>query len=194
MREILHLLKNAYHIQLLPVRQVPPFDWLTIVTLLVSGESTLHQVTGYTFWSTIENFSASCQVLRGSILLPPRHPRFFARMARWRLGNVEWFAIFKGIMGFSVPSIIWVDKVLRQITRQRRALAQFQPLEMPKICPFYVSYCNTMRHIPQEYKYLIIYKRLRSFICRMLLIQPGLYFFIPRNRLLIETYLGTNTS
>ena len=51
-----------------------------------------------------------------------------------------------------------------------------------------------MRHIPQEYKYLIIYKRLRSFICRMLLIHPGLYFFIPRNRLLIETYLGTNTS
>ena len=32
------------------------FDWLTIVTPLVSGESTLHQVTGYTFWSSIENF------------------------------------------------------------------------------------------------------------------------------------------
>ena len=47
MCEILYLLKNAYHIQLLPVGQVPPFDWLTIVTPLVSGESTLHQVTGY---------------------------------------------------------------------------------------------------------------------------------------------------
>ena len=33
--------------QLLPVRQMPPFDWLTIVTPLVSGESTFHQVTGY---------------------------------------------------------------------------------------------------------------------------------------------------
>ena len=140
--------------------------------------------TGYTFWSSIENFSAFCQVLRGSILLPPRHPHVLARMARWQFGNVDWFAIFKRIMCFSVPSIIWVGKVLRQITRQRRAL---HPLEMPKIC-------NTMRHIPQEDKYLIIYNRLRSFICRMLLIQPGLFFFILLSRLLIETFLGTEAS
>ena len=55
-----------YFIQLEPVRQVLPFDWLTIVTPLVSGESTFHQVTGYELRvilfearSTIENFSAS---------------------------------------------------------------------------------------------------------------------------------------
>ena len=94
------------------------------------------RITGYTFWSSIENFSAFCQVLRGSILLPPRHPYVLARMARWQFGNVDWFAIFKGIMCFSVPSIIWVGTVLKQITRQRRALAQFHPLEIPKICPF----------------------------------------------------------
>ena len=75
--------------QLLPVRQMPPFDWLTIVTPLVSGESTFHQVTGYELRvilfearSTIENFSAFCHVLRGSILLPPCYPRVFPRMAR----------------------------------------------------------------------------------------------------------------
>ena len=130
------LILKGYHIQRQPPRQVPRFNWLTIVTPLVSGESTFHQVTGYELRvmlfearSTIENFSAFCQVLRGSILLPPRHPRVFARMARWQLGNVKWFAIFKGIIGFSVPSIIWVDKVLRKITRQRRALAQFHPLD-----------------------------------------------------------------
>ena len=39
---------------------------------------------GYTFFSSIENFSAYCPVLRGSILLPPRHPSVFARMARWQ--------------------------------------------------------------------------------------------------------------
>ena len=39
----------------------------------------------YTFFSSIENFSAYCPVLRGSILLPPRHPIVFARMARWQL-------------------------------------------------------------------------------------------------------------
>ena len=36
------------------------------------------------FWSSIENFSACSRVLRGSILLPPRHPSTFARMARWQ--------------------------------------------------------------------------------------------------------------
>ena len=40
---------------------------------------------GYTFWSSIGNFSAYSRVLRGSILLPPRHPSIFARMARWQL-------------------------------------------------------------------------------------------------------------
>ena len=46
--EILHFfLKKGYRIQRQPERQVPPFDWLTIVTPLVSGESTFHQVTGY---------------------------------------------------------------------------------------------------------------------------------------------------
>ena len=44
------------------MRQVLPFDWLT-TDHLVSGESTLHQVTGYEFtdtlFSSIENFSAS---------------------------------------------------------------------------------------------------------------------------------------
>ena len=59
--------------QLLPVRQMPPFDWLTIVTPLVSGESTFHQVTGYELRvilfearSTIENFlpfAMSCAAL-----------------------------------------------------------------------------------------------------------------------------------
>ena len=53
---------KSVHIQLEPVRQVLPFDWLT-TDHLVSGESTLHQVTGYeftgyTFFSSIENFSA----------------------------------------------------------------------------------------------------------------------------------------
>ena len=148
------------------------------------------QITGYTFWSTIENFPAFWQVLRGSILLQPRHPRVFARMARWQLGNVDWFAIFKGIMGFSVPSIIWVGKSRGKGVHS----PSFTRLRCLKSVPFKWVYCNTMRHIPQEGKYVIIYKRLRSFIRRMLLIQPGLYFFIPRNRLLIETYLGTNTS
>ena len=32
----------------------------------------------------MENFSAYSRVLRGSILLPPRHPSVFARMARWQ--------------------------------------------------------------------------------------------------------------
>ena len=46
-----------------PVRLVLPFDCLTTDHLL-SGESTVHQVTGYeftgyTFFSSIENFSAS---------------------------------------------------------------------------------------------------------------------------------------
>ena len=40
---------KPHHIQLQPVRQVTPFDWLTTATPLVSGESTLHQATGYTF-------------------------------------------------------------------------------------------------------------------------------------------------
>ena len=137
------------------------------------------------FRSTIENFSAFCQVLRGSILLPPRHPRVFARMARWQLGNVEWFA---------VRSIIWVGTVLMQITRQRVHSPNFTRLGCLESVPFKWVYCNTMRHIPQEDKYLIIYKRLQSFICRMLLIQPGLYFFILRSRLLIETFLGTDAS
>ena len=48
---------KAYHIQLEPVHQVLPFDWLT-TDHLVSGESTLHEVTGYTFFNSIENFSA----------------------------------------------------------------------------------------------------------------------------------------
>ena len=43
---------------------------------------------GYTFFSSIENFSVYCPVLRGSILLPPRHPSVFARMARWQLNSV----------------------------------------------------------------------------------------------------------
>ena len=96
------------------------------------------RVTNYRlyFLKLDREFSAFCQVLRGSILLPPRHPYVLARMARWQFVNVDWFAIFKGIMCFSVPSIIWVGTVLKQITRQRRALAQFHPLEMPKICPF----------------------------------------------------------
>ena len=190
---------KGYNIQRQPVRQVPPFDWLTIVTPLVSGESTLlHQlvlcILVYTFWSSIENFSAYCQVLPGSILLPPRHPHVFARMARWQLGNVDWFAIFTGIMGFSAPSIMRVGTVLMQITRQRVHSPNFTRLRCLKSVPFKWVYCNTMRHIPQEDKYLIIYKRLQSFICRMLLIQPGLYFFILRNRLLIETFLGTDVS
>ena len=142
--KILHFfLKKGYHIQRQPVHQVSPFDWLTIVTPLVyNGLGNLHfirlRVTNYGlyFLKLDREFSAFCQVLRGSILLPPRHPYVLARMARWQFVNVDWFAIFKGIMCFSVPSIIWVGTVLKQITRQRRALAQFHPLEMPKICPF----------------------------------------------------------
>ena len=80
---------KSYHIQLEPVRQVLLFDWF-ITDHLVSGESTLHQVTGYkftgyTFFSSIENFSAYCPVLGGSILLPPRHPSIFAR--GWLVAN-----------------------------------------------------------------------------------------------------------
>ena len=37
------------------------------------------------FWSSIDNFSAYCPVLRGFIMLPPCHPLVFARMARWQL-------------------------------------------------------------------------------------------------------------
>ena len=44
---------------------------------------------GYTFFSSIENFSAYCPVLRCSILLPPRHPSVFARMARWQLRQIS---------------------------------------------------------------------------------------------------------
>ena len=64
------------------VRQVPPFDWLTTVTPL--GLRGIYITSGCTFWSSIENFSAYCPVLHGSILLPPSHPRVFARMARWQ--------------------------------------------------------------------------------------------------------------
>ena len=64
------------------VRQVPPFDWLTTVTPL--GLRGIYITSGCTFWNSIENFSAYCPVLRGSILLPPSHPRVFARMARWQ--------------------------------------------------------------------------------------------------------------
>ena len=70
----------------------------------------------------------------------------------------------------------------------------FTRLRYLKSVPFKWVYCNTMRHIPQEDDYLIIYKRLQSFICRMLLIQPGLYVFILRSRLLIETFLGRDAS
>ena len=40
-----------------------------------------------------------------------------------------------------------------------------------------------MRHIPKEDKYLVIYNLFshKTFICWMLPIQPGLYFFIVRN-------------
>ena len=56
--------------QLEPVRQILPFDWLT-TDHLVSGESTLHEVTGYTFSNSIENFLPINPVLRSSILLLP---------------------------------------------------------------------------------------------------------------------------
>ena len=36
------------------------------------------------FWSSIEDFSAYCPVLRGFIMLRPGHPLVFARMARWQ--------------------------------------------------------------------------------------------------------------
>ena len=73
------------------MRQVLPFDWLT-TEHLVSGESTLHQVTLFSARSRI--FLPLNPVLRGSILLPPRHPSVFARMARWQLfeKNPSWFA------------------------------------------------------------------------------------------------------
>ena len=51
-----------------------------------------------------------------------------------------------------------------------------------------------MRHIPKEDKYLVIYNLFshKTFICWMLLIQPGLYFFIVRKYTqVIEAYLGT---
>ena len=38
-------------------------------------------------------FSAYCPALRGSILLPPRHPSVFARMARWQLLNANTFKV-----------------------------------------------------------------------------------------------------
>ena len=56
-------------IQLEPVRQVLPFDWFTPL-----GLRGIYITLGYTFFSSIENFSAYCPVLHGSILLPPRHP------------------------------------------------------------------------------------------------------------------------
>ena len=79
-REVCEIL---FVIQLEPVRLVLPFDWLT-TDHLVSGESTLHQVTHFSARSRI--FLPLNPVLRGSILLPPRHPSVFARMARWQLG------------------------------------------------------------------------------------------------------------
>ena len=48
------------------------------------SQGNLHNIRLH-FFSSIENFSAYCPVLRGSILLPPRHPSVFARMARWQL-------------------------------------------------------------------------------------------------------------
>ena len=81
---------KSFLIHFEPVRQVLPFHCFK-TDHLVSGESTLHQVTGYeftsyTFFRSIENFSAYCNsVLRGSILLPPLHLSVFARMARWQL-------------------------------------------------------------------------------------------------------------
>ena len=48
------------------------------------SQGNLHYIRLH-FFSSIENFSAYCPVLRGSILLPPRHPSVFARMARWQL-------------------------------------------------------------------------------------------------------------
>ena len=62
---------------------LPPFDWLKLSHHLVSGESTLHEVTLFEARSRIF-LSAAGRVLRGSILLPPRHPSAFARMARWQ--------------------------------------------------------------------------------------------------------------
>ena len=47
----------------------------------------IYITSGYAFFGSIENFSAYCPVLRGSILLPPRHPNVFARMARRQLNN-----------------------------------------------------------------------------------------------------------
>ena len=61
---------------------LPPFDWLKLSHHLVSGESTLHEVTLFEARSRI--FLPINPVLRGSILLPRRYPSVFARMARWQ--------------------------------------------------------------------------------------------------------------
>ena len=90
---------KVYHIQLHPVRQVPSFNSLTTLTPL--GLTGIYitwgyglQITGYTFWSAIKNFSANCQVLRSSIILLPRHSHVFNQMAHWQSNNKLVFVLF----------------------------------------------------------------------------------------------------
>ena len=62
------------------------YRWKFLAETVTSpGLRGIYITLGYTFWRSMENFSAYSQVLRGSILLPPRHPSVFARsFARWQ--------------------------------------------------------------------------------------------------------------
>ena len=80
---------ESYHIQLEPVRQVLPFDWFT-TEHLVSGECTLHQITGYKF--TGYTFSA-----RSRIFLPSAQSCAALLCCRlgWLFGNYRSIATIK---------------------------------------------------------------------------------------------------
>ena len=45
-------------------------------------------VTLQTFFRSLEIFTACTVLMHGSIMLPPRQPRIFARLARWQQGDV----------------------------------------------------------------------------------------------------------
>ena len=86
------------------VRQVKFTAFWLAETVTPLGLRGIYITWGYTFWSSIENFSAYSRVLRGSILLPPRHPSVFARMARWQL-LIQTPKIFRPVMLFSLMSL-----------------------------------------------------------------------------------------
>ena len=82
---------KAFHIQLL----VPPFNWLTTVTPLVSGESTLHQVLKYGVRSPPKlnsylNFIANYKILHSSFKFRIIGKRFYTCLLFFKLNSFLW--------------------------------------------------------------------------------------------------------